>query len=208
MINMAFQDDTGEVRGVNPAWVRISGLPEENYKAQRLHTIQHRPNVSGLEEAVRIVGALARGELEMPLVLLVGTSGLGKTHLSYAAGWMTLSRGKTVAFYSVPDLLDELKRGYEVSSLSPDQRGNERTYEAIMGWMQRVHLLILDDMGMEKKTDWSAEKLDQIVNYRYTYHKPTLITSNTLDLSPRIVSRCREGMVVVLKGPDYRASKK
>jgi DNA replication protein DnaC len=51
-------------------------------------------------------------------------------------------------------------------------------------------------------------KLDQIVNYRYTYRLPTLITSNTLDLSPRIVSRCREGVVVILKGPDYRAQKK
>jgi len=67
-----------------------------------------------------------------------------------------------------------------------------------------VSLLILDDLGVEKGTEWAAAKLDAIVDYRYLEKLPMVITANTLELSERILDRMREGRIVRLRGQSYR----
>jgi DNA replication protein DnaC len=189
------------------ALVRATRLTESSYQTKRLYTLKARKDVVGLDDAIKAVTAMVNGEMDMPLVLLVSTPGLGKTHLAQAAVWMMIDNYKTATFYKVVNLLDELKRGYEVSGKSWDQQGTDRTYEQIMSWLQRVGLLVLDDIGVEKMTDWSGEKIDQIIDNRYSNNLPLLLTSNTMELPPRIVSRCKEGRIVILKGTDYRGIK-
>ena len=206
-MEICYQDECGEVRTVNENWIRLSGLPEETYRTMRMHTLEPRQDVKGtLEAAIRSVADLVEGRMECPMVLLCSGPGMGKTHLAIAAGWMMLSRGKSVAFWPTVKLLDALKDGYEQSQKPRDYR-NGRTYENIMTWLQHVQLLILDDIGMENRTGWSVEKLDQIVDHRYLYKLPTLLTSNDLDFSARIVSRCKEGAIVLMTGTDYRGRK-
>lgn len=70
-------------------------------------------------------------------------------------------------------------------------------------------LLILDDLGTEKLTDWAAEKLDTLIDHRYIKGLPLVVTTNVpaAQLSPRIASRLQDrrlGKVVTLSGPDYR----
>jgi hypothetical protein len=72
-------------------------------------------------------------------------------------------------------------------------------------------LLILDDLGTEKLTDWAAEKLDTLIDHRYIKGLPLVVTTNVpaAQLSPRIASRLQDrrlGRVVTLSGPDYRIS--
>jgi DNA replication protein DnaC len=70
-------------------------------------------------------------------------------------------------------------------------------------------VLLLDDLGAEKETEWTQEQLYRVINHRYNEGLPTLIAGNVpLDeIEPRIASRIRDtriGQVIVLTGPDYR----
>ena len=78
-------------------------------------------------------------------------------------------------------------------------------------WYLDAPLLILDDLGTEKLTDWAAEKLDTLIDHRYIKGLPLVVTTNVpaAQLSPRIASRLQDrrlGRVVTLSGPDYRIS--
>ena len=107
---------------------------------------------------------------------------------------------------AVVELLDDLREGYRISeNYRSDQLASDaKTYTRLMAWLQTVHLLVLDDIGVNKPSEWAVEKLDQIVNFRYANNKPLILTANSLKFSDRIVDRCKEGAVVRLKGPSYR----
>lgn len=204
----AYQDTTGQVREINSAFIKISGLPLGSDKTHRLSTINPRSDVVGLEEAIEAVTKVVDGETTKPVLLYSPEKGVGKTHIAIGAAWMMLGKGKTVAFYPVSDLLDELKEGYRNSdNYRPDQLGAARTYEQTMGWIKTVHLLVLDDIGLQKMSEWASEKLDQIVDYRYSNNKALILTANSLKFSDRIVDRCKEGALIKLSGPSYRGMK-
>ena len=70
--------------------------------------------------------------------------------------------------------------------------------------------LILDDLGAEKFTEWVAEAVYDLIDHRYAWMKPTIITSN-LDpvrlselFGARLASRISSGRVVHLTGRDRR----
>lgn len=88
----------------------------------------------------------------------------------------------------------------ELATLERD----ERSAEAIIRKCKTWALLVLDDLGLGDETEWAWGKLDTIVNHRYDYHLPTVITANTLEVSDRIRDRCRQGLVVRLTGESYR----
>lgn len=102
-------------------------------------------------------------------LFFTGRYGTGKTHLAAAIANDFLSRGKTVLFQPVPDLLDQLREGYGSSNESYADR-----FERV----RTTPLLVLDDLGAQNTTDWAEEKLYQIFNYRYVNQLPTVITSN------------------------------
>jgi DNA replication protein DnaC len=129
-------------------------------------------------------------------VTFQGDCGLGKTHLALViAGRYINELQETVRYYQVPDLLEQLRNGY----------ANGR-HEDILNSCKKADLLILDDLGMQKNTEWTLDQLDSLIDYRYIRRKDTIFTTNkTLDeLSPRIASRLNEGEVFVLTGKDYR----
>lgn len=136
-------------------------------------------------------------------LVLMGTYGLGKTHLAAAIGNYRAMQGEAPIFVVVPDLLDHLRATFSPSSsTSYDDEFNE---------IRSVYLLILDDLGTQSATPWAREKLYQLFNYRYNAELPTIITTScTLDeLDPRIRSRmlderlCRVHKILV---PPYRAA--
>lgn len=72
-----------------------------------------------------------------------------------------------------------------------------------------VPVLIIDDLGLEKATDWAAEKLDLIIDHRWLNNMALVVTTNALgkDLSPRIADRLRDtkrGRVVQIAAESYR----
>ncbi len=69
---------------------------------------------------------------------------------------------------------------------------------------------MLDDLGTQNATPWAAEKLYQIINYRYVNRLPTIVTTNVEldDIDGRVSSRLQDpDLVTVIKilAPDYRA---
>ena len=136
-------------------------------------------------------------------ILLSGSDGAGKTHLAVAAAVARQEAGDEVFFASVADLLDHLRAAF-----APD---SPITHDDLLWRIKTVNLLVLDDMGAERTSDFAEEKLFQILDYRYAEQLPAIITTSHLDvtkqLRPRIFSRLSDVMVVtklLVIGPDYR----
>lgn len=151
-------------------------------------------------------------------LFLWGPVGSGKTHLAAAilGNWLEHNNfenvtmladgfGKHFLFVQVPDLLDKIRSSYD------DRRSDGED------WLEEASeatLIVLDDIGAERVTDWVREKLFQLVNRRYNDMRATIVTSN---LSPdqlaahigdrtvsRLVGMCK---VIKLQGDDRRLKK-
>ena len=132
---------------------------------------------------------------------LFGETGIGKTHLAVAIANVRISLGYPVFFTFVPDLMDYLR-----STFRPDSR---ITYDRIFNEVRDSPLLILDDWGGERRSDWADEKLYQIVVHRHNLTLPTVITTRTKvgEAVGPIASRMRDpttGLLKPLDAPDYR----
>lgn len=140
-------------------------------------------------------------------LVLFGSVGTGKTHLAAAIALQLLSNGVPVVFKTSIDLFSDIRGTYN-SDVSESK---------IMDTYNTTDLLIIDDLGKEKITTWSASMLFAIINARYERMLPTIITTNLgyNDLSnmlgddrtraEAIVSRIREQSVnLKMAWADYR----
>jgi DNA replication protein DnaC len=101
-----------------------------------------------------------------------------------------LTAGRSVAIYSLPRLLNEIRE---------ETHRPERSHVALLDRLTAVDLLHLDDLGAERATDWGLEELYSIVNARYEDNRSMVITTNLDDrqalseqISERTVSRLTE----------------
>lgn len=140
-------------------------------------------------------------------VFLLGPVGCGKTHLAIGLGKLACALGYAVHFVSVPAWFQALRESY-----TNTRQPRERT---LMQPLQAADLLILDDLGAERSSDWVRERLYLIVNHRDVTGLPTIVTTNeSLDdleqaLGPRTLSRLRgNALVFKLDGTDYRQIQK
>ena len=137
---------------------------------------------------------------------LYGKCGTGKTHVAYAIANYCHEKKLKTMFYSSTDLLREIKQDFdEDKKYVPSDQTNFAEILKFNG------LLIIDDIGSEKPTEWAIETLYAIINKRYEAVYPTIFTSNfTLEelagrLGDRIVSRIAGSCEVVeLQGKDRR----
>lgn len=135
---------------------------------------------------------------------LFGKAGSGKTHLAAAIGnHLMLNHG--VRFITAPELLLNIRKAYAAGS---------RADEGLLDSLSQTKLLIIDDLGSEKPTEWVQETMFVLIDRRYTHYLPTVITSNfSLDqlkerLGYRIASRIAEvSEMVELQPSDYRIRK-
>jgi len=175
--------------------VSRSGVPAWTRKVRRLDTFQETADNAKALAAVR---AFLAGEVEPPLVLIIGIPGTGKSHLAIAAAWDYLDDGLTVAYVQVEDMLVELQ-----SSLD-DGKEYKRTWARL----KAADLLILDDMGAHNPTTWRTSQLDALVDYRYREALPLIMTCNKLDFSDRILDRVKDGRSAVITGESWRGKGK
>lgn len=95
-----------------------------------------------------------------------GDPGTGKTYAAAAAVRLSLKEGKTAKLITSKRLLDGIKEGYDT--------GDSYVIETA----ENVQLLVLDDLGAERPTDWAIETLSRLIDTRYMSDRPTIITSN------------------------------
>jgi DNA replication protein DnaC len=133
-----------------------------------------------------------------------GDVGTGKTLLAMTISKAALEAGRSVAIYSVPRLLGEIKETYE-----PD---SARSYSDLLERLCQVDLLHLDDVGAEKQTEWVLEQLYTVINERWQDERSIVITTNLPvaelreQITERTVSRLTEicGDPVPIMGTDLR----
>ena len=157
------------------------------------------PAVPGTQEAFKMARAYA--DDPQGWFVLSGPVGCGKTHLAAAIANVCLDRDNLVIFSTVPELLDHLRTAFAPS--------NEMPYHELFDRIREAYLLVLDDLGVEYSTAWASEKLFQIINYRYEYRMPTVITTNLdlKNLDQRVQSRISDiGLArrYQIKAQDYR----
>lgn len=135
-------------------------------------------------------------------VLLMGNYGCGKTHLAAAVVHKSAENGIASMFVVVPELLAKIRSSYNVHDGKADD---------IIEAAKRAPLLVLDDLGAEKASDWVREQIYVLVNFRYEHMLPVLITTNNTgkgleqELGRRTLSRLIEMAVpVTMDAPDYR----
>jgi DNA replication protein DnaC len=133
---------------------------------------------------------------------LVGDVGTGKTTLAMIVSKAALDAGRTVAIYSLPRLLNVIRR-------TIDSEAGMLDY---LDRLTAVDLLHIDDLGAEKTTEWVLEQLYSIVNARYEAEKAIVATTNLMpdelaeQIGARTVSRLVEmcGDPLPLFGTDHR----
>jgi hypothetical protein len=138
-----------------------------------------------------------------PWLFLYGSCGTGKTHLLASAFNRLMATGHYPLYTLVPALLDHVKEGLDANDKSE--------YAARFKAIKEAPILILDDLGAEKRTDWSDELLFKLLDYRYREELPTAVASNLLPsgLESRIASRLQDralSVALLIVGPDYRLS--
>jgi DNA replication protein DnaC len=137
-----------------------------------------------------------------PSLILLGATGVGKTHESYGAVRDLAITGVVTrwAVTTAADLYAALRPRHGIDS------------EAEFARYRNARLLLLDDLGAERKpTEFTEEITFRLINHRYEHQLPTLITSNVSPgelagrLGDRVTSRLAEMCQrIVLKGHDKR----
>lgn len=168
-----------------------SRIPYSSRVKQRLDN--YRPRNESQHALLSVACLFSAGELDPPFLLIYGPAGLGKTHIAWAISWEYLEDYTKVLYYQAEEMLDELRSSY-----------GSGIYEKRVEWFRTVPLLVIDDLGAQSNSDWGTAKLDMIIDYRYRNKLPTIITTNTLDISERILDRMCEGTVKAVKGESYR----
>lgn len=144
-------------------------------------------------------------------LLLVGSLGVGKTHLAVALlKGLILEKRCVGLFYDFRDLLRDIQMSWD-----PVAQTSELV---VIRPVLQAEVLVLDELGANKPTEWARDMVAHIINTRYNDKKLTIFTTNYLDkpskpgeetLTDRIGARMRSRLyemckTIEMKGEDFR----
>jgi DNA replication protein DnaC len=131
------------------------------YAHAKLADLESTP-VADTPEAARKTMTWLASE-SSPTLILAGDVGVGKTHAAYAIGNTAVARGIWTEAWTVTDLLEGLRPGGELVG-DPAPRS--------------CRLLVLDDLGAGKATDWAVDTLTALVDHRLKTGLRQIVTTN------------------------------
>jgi DNA replication protein DnaC len=105
--------------------------------------------------------------------LLIGEPGTGKTHLAVAALRQIVEKGFEGLFCDYQTLLNSIKAGYDPASGSSDKEAYRTALDS--------EVLLLDDLGAHRVTEWVEDTVTSIITYRCNHRKPLIATTNLPD---------------------------
>lgn len=182
----------------------LSGTIPKRYRGVSFDRPPVTDMVGGSVQAVRRFTGRIDAELDAGRGLwLHGGVGTGKTTLAMLVSRTALDAGRTVAIYSLPRLLAEIRGTFDADA--------EGAYVELLDRLTEVDLLHVDDLGAEKTSEWVLEQLYSIVNARYEAERSIVVTTNletaalAEQIGDRTVSRLEEMCdVLPLLGRDHR----
>lgn len=135
-------------------------------------------------------------------LILTGPVGTGKSGLALGAMYEIHMRGISCMFDTFSMILDQLR---------PKDEGDKVAKRANLAGLIRTGLLVIDDLGTHKESEWTAEQLFELINGRTSERRPFIITTNwttkemAAALDDRLMSRLVESTdVVPVVGRDLR----
>lgn len=177
----------------------------KRYAGKRLSDFEAKYQETAWELATRYVNRYEELKSQPKNGLcFVGPTGTGKTHLAYGILHSLAAAGVPCLCGSVPELMDMLR-----------PREQNTDVQDRIEILKNIDVVVLDDLGAERSTDWVTERLYVILNARYSEMLPTIVTTNLgmdqLERLPgwgRIVSRLFEMCHLIrVDGADYRKAK-
>jgi DNA replication protein DnaC len=239
-MNARFENIANQVRGTTESadaclkclgtgWEMIEGRGVRDCQCRQQHLLQKRL------EAARIPGRYSAAEFSTYIagtpslaraletsrrfvedfrgdngLLFLGNCGVGKTHLACAVLKELIRCGCSGLFYDFRDLLQEIKDSYNANTESSELK--------ILRPIFDTDVLVLDELGASRPTEWVQDTITQIINARYLQKRVTLFTTNYLDigaavseetLTHRIGVRLRSRLKemtrhILIEGDDYR----
>jgi DNA replication protein DnaC len=130
---------------------------------------------SGLGKAMTVAKSYTRQypALSKPGLLLAGPPGVGKTHLAVAALRLLVARGHEGIFFDYQNLLDRIRSGFNATLGG----SNREAYQSAL----ETEVLLLDDLGAHRVTEWVEDTVTSIITYRCNHKKAFLATTNLPD---------------------------
>lgn len=110
---------------------------------------------------------------DRPGLLFIGEPGTGKTHLAAAALRALIARGFEGAFFDYQNLLDRIRSGYDKTSEIIDREAYRSALD--------TEILLLDDLGAHRVTDWVEDTVTSLITYRCNNRKALIATTNLPD---------------------------
>jgi len=160
--------------------LRQSGIPLrfenagfDNFSAGRRqdHPIEHDHLTNAIVTARRFAADyLPNNEQGPGGLLLQGATGVGKTHLAVAVLRELIQRGLEGFFFDYQQWLKQMRGAYDAAA------GGE--HRVVLERAQDAEVVLLDDLGSERYSEWVEDTITSLINHRYNARKAIIATTN------------------------------